>query len=169
LIAIEFSGRFQFCFCFGKGRYALLRKVCVKLDYYRILKREKERVIMSSFLRVIILAIILIAAESYSKINGFASSVSAKTTESTTSRFLTNNNAFSVHQNQGLKVISGNNRISSFSSSRLYAAAPDAPKGRGPPPRKAPKDDVVQVGVRIRVEVCDRVSDIVRIRDRDKV
>lgn len=46
-------------------------------------------------------------------------------------------------------IVSDSWRQSSVSTSnsftRLFAAAPEAPKGRGPPPRKAPKDDVVQV------------------------
>ena len=49
----------------------------------------------------------------------------------------------------------------SSSFSRLFAAAPEAPKGRGPPPRKAPKDDVVQVFAKTVQHVCSLIVRII--------
>ena len=43
----------------------------------------------------------------------------------------------------------------SSSFTKLHAAAPEAPKGRGPPPRKAPKDDVVQVLIKLATMLSD--------------
>mmetsp|Transcript_9613 Transcript_9613/g.9417 ORF Transcript_9613/g.9417 Transcript_9613/m.9417 type:complete len:143 (-) Transcript_9613:169-597(-) len=81
-----------------------------------------------SLLCLLIMAIILISCEG----------LMSKTSSS--SRSIT-------HINRWSNQISNSHSISS--SSRLLAAAPDAPKGRGPPPRKAPKDDVVQVNGRV--------------------
>jgi hypothetical protein len=89
-----------------------------------------------SLLCLLIMAIILISCES----------LMSKTTSS--SRSITH-----THINRWSNQISNSRSSSSSSSSRLLAAAPDAPKGRGPPPRKAPKDDVVQV-IFVYLYVC---------------
>ena len=81
---------------------------------------------MSSLFVTLLLAVFLILAESYSKCPRTA-------VASTSAKHLIVNNGWV----RSVGIIS--------SSSRLYAAAPEAPKGKGPPPRKAPKDDVVQV------------------------
>lgn len=75
-----------------------------------------------SLLCLLILAIILILSESL-------------ITKTTSTRSI-------IQINRWSKQISNSD---SRSNSRLFAAAPDAPRGKGPPPRKAPKDDVVQV------------------------
>jgi hypothetical protein len=81
---------------------------------------------MSSLIVSLLLAVLLILAESYSK-------CPRTSVASTSTKHLIVNNGWV----RSVGIIS--------SSSRLYAAAPEAPKGKGPPPRKAPKDDVVQV------------------------
>jgi hypothetical protein len=59
-------------------------------------------------------------------------------------------------------IVSDSWRQSSVSTSnsftRLFAAAPEAPKGRGPPPRKAPKDDVVQVFLKLLMNAHEHRS-----------
>lgn len=81
---------------------------------------------MSSLFVAIILAVILILSEGYTN-----SPRTAAVSTTIKKQIVSNGWKSSVS-------VSG-------SFSRLYAAAPEAPKGRGPPPRKAPKDDVVQV------------------------
>jgi hypothetical protein len=89
---------------------------------------------MSSLFVTLLLAVFLILAESYSKCPRTA-------VASTSAKHLIVNNGWV----RCVGIIS--------SSSRLYAAAPEAPKGKGPPPRKAPKDDVVQVSHLISSDV----------------
>lgn len=80
---------------------------------------------MSSLFLAIVLALILVLAESYSNIPRIS------TVTAGSKNLIINNNGWA-------------NVCRSSSGSRLYAAAPEAPK-KGPPPRKAPKDDVIQV------------------------
>lgn len=80
---------------------------------------------MSGLFLAIVLALILVLAESYSNIPRNNAALTA-----------TKN---LIVSNSGWRSVS-----KSSSGSRLYAAAPEAPK-KGPPPRKAPKDDVIQV------------------------
>ena len=80
---------------------------------------------MSSLFLAIVLALILVLAESYSNIPRI------NTVTTAAKNLIIHNNVWA-------------NVCRSSSGSRLNAAAPEAPK-KGPPPRKAPKDDVIQV------------------------
>jgi hypothetical protein len=91
-----------------------------------VINLKTQQRTMSSLFVSLLLAVFLILAESYSK-------CPRTSVASTSAKHLIVNNGWV----RSVGIIS--------SSSRLYAAAPEAPKGKGPPPRKAPKDDVVQV------------------------
>ena len=87
-------------------------------------------------------------AESYSPISSISSSIVSSTIRRNSNSL--NNGLIIVNSNLnigGSRLISSSSRSS---GSRLYAAAPE-PAKKGPPPRKAPKDDVIQVEERSSV------------------
>ena len=82
--------------------------------------------------------------ESYSPISSISSSIVSSTIRKNSNSL--NNGLIIVNSNFNIgastsRLISSSSRSS---GSRLYAAAPE-PAKKGPPPRKAPKDDVIQV------------------------